>query len=69
MTDDDQYAMGFAEGETQRGYDKQKGLLRQMPPLGLVRTMRSVGFWDGYTPRSIAWAFGTKPMVFESICE
>lgn len=67
MTHDEEYAMGFAEGETQRFYDKQKGINRANPKAWQINSMRARGFWDGYRPRSAAWAVGAKPMLYESI--
>jgi hypothetical protein len=64
---DHQYAIGFAEGETQRFHDKSAGLIRAMPHPWQLKNMRSWGFWDGYMPRSASWATGAKPMMFESV--
>lgn len=67
MIEDDQYAIGFAEGETQRFYDRQNGTVRAAPHPWSIKTMRGWGFWDGYTPRSSFWYVGAKPVLFEEV--
>lgn len=64
---DEQYAIGFVEGETQRFLDKRAGIIRARPHPWMLKTIRSWGFWDGYTPRSSEWARGEKTMAFETV--
>jgi hypothetical protein len=53
------YEIGFADGERKAFDDKRAGILRFKPQGDLHE--RGRGFWDGYTPRSQAWALRTKP--------
>lgn len=55
------YEKAFAEGERASWRDRQAGQLREKPnePIGAY----GVGWWDGYTPRTSAWAVRTRAVV------
>lgn len=55
------YEIGFAAGEQQAFQDRRHGIRRQHPG-GPFRNDRHRGWWDGYTPRSPAWALRNAPL-------
>lgn len=52
-----EYEKSFADGERAAYRDRQAGALRQQPDEPLSPYGRA--WWDGYTPRTSAWAVRT----------
>lgn len=55
----DDYERAFSEGERAAFTDRRHGVIRQRPEGMLSPWARA--WWDGYTPRSAAWARTALP--------
>jgi hypothetical protein len=57
MSDGSLYEKAFAEGERAAWRDRRNGIVRERP--GTIERWYSRAWWDGYTPRTSAWAVRT----------
>lgn len=55
----DLYAAGFAEGEFQAWEDRKSLVRRERPEFMRGEFLR--GWWDGYSPRNLAWRLRGRP--------